>query len=206
MNPKIHPNRLHDDNVVINMQLENQNTVVSLLQKLGLDQYTELFHRNHIDDAVFMELNDVNLESIGVSSLGHRLKIINGIKCLKLEKDALIQEQESRLVDDKNKDAGSSALWITGSIGVLIGLLFSSDQYRFIYIIGGLLGGWIFFIPTIIAFKRGHPHRVAISIVNLLFSFTGFVWIILVVYSMTSTNLNQVTDLVLHEVRRKRRY
>jgi hypothetical protein len=202
MNNKIHPNRLHDDN----LQLEHQNTAVLLLQKLGLEQYTELFYLHHIDDATFMELKDTDLESIGVSSLGHRFKIINGINSLKLEKDALIKEQESRLAKDKNKESGSNALWVTGSIGMLVGLIFSSDQNRFIYIIGGLLGAWILFIPTIIAFKRGHPHRVAISIVNLLFSFTGFVWIILLVYSMTSTNLNHVTDLVLHEVRRKSRH
>lgn len=47
-----------------------------------------------------------------------------------------------------------------------------------------LIGGLIFFLPTIIAINRNHPHKWAIAVVNILGSlFAGIGWLIALVWS-----------------------
>lgn len=41
-------------------------------------------------------------------------------------------------------------------------------------------------IPTIIAFRRRHPHRWLILIINVLFSATGIGWILALIWSLNS--------------------
>src|SRR5262249_5118024 len=53
------------------------------LQKLGLGQYAQSFAENDIDFAVIADLTDQDLEKIGVSSLGHRRKLLRAIAELK---------------------------------------------------------------------------------------------------------------------------
>ena len=53
------------------------------LQKLGLGQYAQSFAENDIDFAVLTDLTDQDLEKIGVSSLGHRRKLLRAIAELK---------------------------------------------------------------------------------------------------------------------------
>src|SRR5262249_22948445 len=53
------------------------------LQKLGLGQYAQSFAENDIDFAVLIDLTDQDLEKIGVSSLGHRRKLLRAIAELK---------------------------------------------------------------------------------------------------------------------------
>ena len=50
----------------------------------------------------------------------------------------------------------------------------------FIWLVGlGLLAGLciLFMLPTVIAFRRAHPHRWAVLIVNVVFGATGILWI-----------------------------
>lgn len=44
----------------------------------------------------------------------------------------------------------------------------------------------VYFLPTIIAFKRNHPSRVAILLVNLVFGFTVIAWFLCLVWSCTN--------------------
>ena len=43
----------------------------------------------------------------------------------------------------------------------------------------------IYFIPTIVAFKRGHHNRWAIAALNFFLGSTGFGWIASLVWSLT---------------------
>jgi SAM domain (Sterile alpha motif) len=49
------------------------------LQNLGLGQYAQRFVENDIDIAVLADLTDQDLEKIGVTSLGHRRKLLRAI-------------------------------------------------------------------------------------------------------------------------------
>src|SRR5438105_4071591 len=57
--------------------------IADWLKNLGLEQYARCFDENDIDFSVLRELNDPDLEKIGVSSLGHRRKLLRAIADLK---------------------------------------------------------------------------------------------------------------------------
>jgi class 3 adenylate cyclase/predicted ATPase len=53
--------------------------VADWLEKLGLGQYAQRFAENDIDFAVLTKLNDANLKELGVTSLGHRMRLLEAI-------------------------------------------------------------------------------------------------------------------------------
>src|SRR5262245_66168768 len=52
------------------------------LGRHGLNQYAKTFAENHIDLSVLPDLTENDLEKLGVSSLGHRKKLLTAIKAL----------------------------------------------------------------------------------------------------------------------------
>src|SRR6516164_5557403 len=50
--------------------------IADWLEKLGLGQYAQRFAENDIDFDVLNDLTDQDLEKIGVTSLGHRRKLL----------------------------------------------------------------------------------------------------------------------------------
>ena len=52
------------------------------LASLGLGQYTRAFEDNDIDEAVLTQLNDADLITLGVVSLGHRKRMLAGIAAM----------------------------------------------------------------------------------------------------------------------------
>src|SRR5499427_1565218 len=57
--------------------------IADWLEKLGLGQYAQRFAENDIDFDVLNDLTDQDLEKIGVTSLGHRRKLLRAITNLK---------------------------------------------------------------------------------------------------------------------------
>jgi len=53
------------------------------LEKLGLRQYAQRFAENDIDFEILSDLTDQDLKEIGVTSLGHRRKLLRAIANLK---------------------------------------------------------------------------------------------------------------------------
>jgi len=53
--------------------------VVVWLRSLGLGQYEAAFRENDIDETVLPGLTHENLKELGVTSLGHRLKLLEAI-------------------------------------------------------------------------------------------------------------------------------
>ena len=63
--------------------------IADWLKRLGVEQYVHCFDENDIDFSVLCDLNDQDLEKIGVVSLGHRRKLLRAIADLKnTEKNA----------------------------------------------------------------------------------------------------------------------
>src|SRR5882672_10261478 len=56
--------------------------VASWLQQLGLAQYEPASHDNDVDGEVLPELTAEDLISIGVTSVGHRRKLLSAIAAL----------------------------------------------------------------------------------------------------------------------------
>jgi hypothetical protein len=53
--------------------------VADWLEKLSLGQYAQHFAENGIDFAVLTKLNDADLKELGVTSLGHRKRLLEAI-------------------------------------------------------------------------------------------------------------------------------
>ena len=58
---------------------KQMQSISEWLQSLGLDQYAEVFADNDIDQELIPDLSDQDLKDIGVSSLGHRKKLLKAI-------------------------------------------------------------------------------------------------------------------------------
>ncbi len=57
--------------------------VVVWLRSLGLGKYEAAFRENEIDEAVLPSLTQENLKELGVTALGHRLKLLDAIAALR---------------------------------------------------------------------------------------------------------------------------
>ncbi|MEE9183021.1 MAG: SAM domain-containing protein, partial [Acidimicrobiia bacterium] len=55
------------------------------LERLGLGRYTATFAENNIEFDLLSELTDADLEKLGVSSLGHRKRLLKAIAALSVE-------------------------------------------------------------------------------------------------------------------------
>lgn len=70
-------------------------------------------------------------------------------------------------------------------IGILLVLLF---------IIGVVLGAFIYFLPTYVAGKKDHSNFVIILIVNLLFGWTLLGWLVCIVWACIDTSNNEINN------------
>jgi hypothetical protein len=57
--------------------------IVVWLRSLGLGKYEVAFRENEIDETVFSSLTHETLKELGVTALGHRLKLLDAIAALR---------------------------------------------------------------------------------------------------------------------------
>jgi SAM domain (Sterile alpha motif) len=55
------------------------------LRSLGLGRYEAAFRENEIDDAVLPSLTEEHLKQLGVTALGHRVKLLDAIAALRTD-------------------------------------------------------------------------------------------------------------------------
>jgi hypothetical protein len=58
------------------------------LRSLGLEKYEAAFRESEIDETVLESLTHENLKELGVTALGHRLKLLDAIAALNVAQDA----------------------------------------------------------------------------------------------------------------------
>jgi hypothetical protein len=56
--------------------------VAARLRELGLEQYAQLFRDNDIDGEILCGMTAEDLKELGISSFGHRRRLINAITAL----------------------------------------------------------------------------------------------------------------------------
>ena len=59
--------------------------IVVWLRSLGLGKYEEVFRENEIDETVLPSLTEEHLKQLGVTALGHRVKLLDAITALRNE-------------------------------------------------------------------------------------------------------------------------
>jgi hypothetical protein len=57
--------------------------IVVWLRSLGLGRYEAAFRENEIDETVLTSLTEEHLKQLGVTALGHRLKLLDAIAALR---------------------------------------------------------------------------------------------------------------------------
>jgi hypothetical protein len=62
--------------------------VVVWLRSLGLGKYEAAFRENEIDETVLPSLTHEKLKELGVTALGHRLKLLDAIAALRTDAGA----------------------------------------------------------------------------------------------------------------------
>jgi len=75
--------------------------VVVWLRGLGLGKYEATFRENEVDEAVLPSLTHENLKELGVTALGHRLKLLDAIAALRTETTAKAPPSEAALTAHK---------------------------------------------------------------------------------------------------------
>lgn len=57
-----------------------------------------------------------------------------------------------------------------------------------------IIGFFIYFLPTIIAFGKGRANTLAIFALNLFLGFSGIAWVIALVWALTEDNIRVKRD------------
>ena len=72
--------------------------VVVWLRSLGLGKYEAAFRENEIDETVLPSLTAGDLKDLGVSTVGHRRKLLDAIAALRNHTSAMESRAEVRRV------------------------------------------------------------------------------------------------------------
>src|SRR4029077_7669370 len=78
--------------------------IVVWLRSLGLGKYEAAFRENEIDETVLASLTRENLKELGVTALGHRLKLLDAIAALRSDASG-----KTRSVDATTTSSAPSA-------------------------------------------------------------------------------------------------
>ena len=70
--------------------------IVVWLRSLGLGKYEAVFRENDIDETVLPSLTHENLKELGVTSFGHRVKLLDAIAALRNDADVKPLTQRPR--------------------------------------------------------------------------------------------------------------
>ena len=73
--------------------------IVAWLRALGLEQYERAFVANDIDLELSPRLTAADLEAIGVTSVGHRRRLLDGIRAFEGEPAATLVDLVDRPVE-----------------------------------------------------------------------------------------------------------
>ena len=66
------------------------------LRSLGLEQYEAVLRGNEIDETVLSSLTHETLKELGVTAVGHRLKLLDAIAALRTAKLSVSSSGSSR--------------------------------------------------------------------------------------------------------------
>ena len=145
------------------------NDIGQWLSSLGLSQYEETFKSNGINFSQVDSLTNEDLSSIGIDALGHRKIIMDGINDLNQIKD---NEIANVLKEGSNKFI--KRYFITTGIVTLLGFLDSADMAGMFLMCLVLL--FVYMVPSIVAFRKGHKYKWAILPLNIFLGYTIIGW------------------------------
>ena len=75
--------------------------IVVWLRSLGLGKYEAAFRENEIDETVFPSLTHETLKELGVTAVGHRLKLLDAIAALSSKTSGKTPSSDEASAEDR---------------------------------------------------------------------------------------------------------
>src|SRR6516165_6697190 len=98
--------------------------IVVWLRSLGLGKYEAAFRENEIDETVLPSLTHENLKELGVTALGHRLKLLDAIAALRADtsakaaaRDATIAASAQRVAPEERAERRQVTVMFSDLVG-----------------------------------------------------------------------------------------
>jgi len=158
--------------------------VGEFLASLGLSHLKPLFDSHGLTREMLTDLSDADLQSIGVSSLGERKRILGAVRQAKEDEmahQAVSIHRESERAGTSLSNGFLIAYAVTSALIALGVGTYMGAQAGLIAGVVSFLLLWIHFLPTQIAFRKQSEYRWAILVGNIFFGATVFGWVILLV-------------------------
>ena len=98
---------------------DHRMDVAAWLRGLGLEQYAELFRDNDIDGEILRGMTAEDLKELGISSFGHRRKLLNAIAALGESPRRMMwpsQQRAPRLLSHASSDSRGRAPAADGDV------------------------------------------------------------------------------------------
>ena len=97
--------------------------IVVWLRSLGLGRYEAAFRENEIDETVLPTLTHENLKELGVTALGHRLKLLDAIAALRADTSVKAPSADATLPSAPNAfpEDGAERRQVTVMFSDLVG-------------------------------------------------------------------------------------
>jgi hypothetical protein len=179
-------------------------TISEWLKSIGMEQYISVFESNNLSFDNLDHVTEADLASMGVS-LGHRKSILKEIQMLKNQAALAEAGDQSRSAKKRVRAFTTTMLVLFVLGGGLIGYAAREpDETMDIAVILGLLGGmmvwlfgYIYMLPTILAFKRQNKFRWAIGIGNVFAGVTVIGWVILLCLGLKKIDGGQAVALAV---------
>ena len=70
--------------------------------------------------------------------------------------------------------------------------IWSQNVNPYLLVLLGVIGFFIHFLPSLIAFNNRHKRGMAIFLLNVLFGWTGVVWIVLLIWALDNSEKSRI--------------
>lgn len=156
------------------------------LTSLGLLHLKQLFDSHALTREMLTDLSDADLQSMGISSLGERKRILGAVRQVQENEKA---QQAVSIYRESERDGVSSAQGLLVAYALVSALIafgvwsYAGAQVGLIAGAGSFVVLWVYFLPTQIAFRKQSEHRWAILIGNIFFGGTVFGWVVLLIFA-----------------------
>src|SRR6516165_3851940 len=95
--------------------------IVVWLRSLGLGKYEAAFRENEIDETVLPSLTHETLKELGVTAVGHRLKLLDNIAALRDDRSAKAPQAETAPIPDRLAQDSAERRQVTVMFSDLVG-------------------------------------------------------------------------------------
>ncbi len=166
----------------------NYSEIEQFLKDAGLSHLAPIMEQHSINFNILNSLTDDDLKAMGIEKIGDRKTLVNAIRSKISEEEKAAEEIKNSIDSEAGKKASTTLTLINIISSMVWGIIFANILERPVaaFFIGALLVfffTWLYFLPTLIAFKSQTENRWLILFANFFFGATIFGWVLILLYS-----------------------